>query len=421
MEKVIKLNALDPYIESNVNLQLTQAEKKEEGSVPWIAGPPGMGKSAYFEQVARSKGYGLCVAYMATMLLEQITGLPKVSAHNPLNDWLSQSLSAIKESGKELPGLAGVEIPDFNPPEDKPYTQWSIPELFSFQNMRVMPKDMAKDPILLVLDDAHLINKQIQGYMFQLLTYRSIHGHRIPNNVAIFMAGNRSEDKAGFQQILAPVTNRIFFLDTTNDVEGWIKNYANKHPQVNQRTDIISYLSYYPEQFNSSPMESKAWASPRSWTNAAVQLTNFEATFKTEPNNEQIFQIMKGHIGDEYTGKFIEYRSLLMKWKAGKILDGKEKVNVKTLDKVNSYSLMVALVNELIRDFRVKKFKVEKKDVPRLELFKGIVQDMMKVFKPIVPLGLRMLTIAEAEFGKTKVTDTLLDDKDVLREVSKVL
>ena len=50
---------------------------------------------------------------------------------------------------------------------------WTKPQVFSLNNLHVGCQDIDKDPIILFLDDAHLCNKSIQSYMFQLVRHDS--------------------------------------------------------------------------------------------------------------------------------------------------------------------------------------------------------------------------------------------------------
>ena len=418
MELKIELNDSKKFIENHIAMRDHAIEKNYNHSILWISGSPGIGKSDVFEQICKEHGWGLNVAYVATMLLEQITGLPQVGGYNPALTWLSELVKKLKSLswfGKT------IDLPEVNAPRDSLYTKWSLPELFSFKNLRVRPKDPDKSPMILLLDDAHLCNKTIQGYLFQLLTYRSIHNHKLPDNVSIIMAGNRADDKAGFQQILAPVANRIFFLDVDSNVDAWTKNFAIPR---GLRQDIISFMQYYPTYLQSTPLESRAWASPRSWTNAAYTLDEYEkSSGNTRMDNGSIFQILKGHVGDDYATKFIEYRTLLMQWDAEGILLGRTKVDWNDFikNKVKAYSCITAVTNELIKKMRPKNFKVTKEDKDILDGYRHVIEKMTNVARPIVPLGLKLLIYEEKEKGSVDFTRKVLKGNPVLKELAKVI
>jgi len=174
MQNSLNISEVIPYITRHMTISRESAGNSGSRSILWLSGPSGIGKSDMIRQFCRKRGYGLKVVYMATMMLEQITGLPLVREN---------------KNGNSI--------------------RWSRPEILNFETLEISPA--ANDsPIVLFLDDAHLINRQIQAYLFQLLTYHTIHDHRLPEQAVMLLAGNRSVDRAGFQEILAPVANRIF-------------------------------------------------------------------------------------------------------------------------------------------------------------------------------------------------------------------
>ncbi len=319
-----KLSESRKWIEISTKMQQKAVSNGKTCAYTYLAGPPGIGKSELFEQICAEKGWGLVVKYMGTLQIEQITGLPKATE------------------------------------QDNNFTQWTIPEIFNFKNLRVEPNPRTNDqPIILLLDDAHLCNKTIQSYMFQLLTYRCIHDHILPDNVAIFLAGNRSEDAANFQQILAPITNRIDFKEVYAEVDDWIKNFAIKN---NVRRDIISYLQKTEGSFQTTPVESQAWASPRSWTNASFYMDEAENQLERSLNNDEILNILSGHVGMSQATGFVEFKEYLQKWEADRILTGElQKPDVRNLNRIECYALMTALSNEFIRFLNEENFSNNKR------------------------------------------------------------
>jgi hypothetical protein len=351
---------------------------------------------------------------MATMLLEQITGLPKASGDNGVAEWMSSAIKAARDKPMFKDILSG--IPDLVVEKEPPFTKWSLPELFSFQNLRVIPKNLDTDPMVLLLDDIHLCNKTIQGYLFQLLTYRSIHNHRLPKNVSLFLAGNRSDDKAGFQQMLAPVTNRIYFLDVRSESDDWVENFAIPQ-QV--RTDIITFIQNRPEMLSSPPLENQPWASPRSWTHASLALDQYES--RERLTDEATYHILKGHIGGEYSAKFIEYRALMMKWNAERILNKTERVDIAKLNQTELYALQASMVDYILRRMRKKKFKTDKEDNILINNFKDIIEGIFKKCKVIVPLGLKVLIFGEKQYGKTNIAIKVLKDSPILQKLADLV
>lgn len=381
METSLNLNKAASFISRSVVLQLDANRNGHLTSMPWLSGSPGIGKSEAVRQICRHKGWGLKVVYMATIMLEQITGLPKIGKE--------------EDTGSE-------------------FIRWSRPEIFNFNHLEVVP-DSDQHPIMLFLDDAHLCNRQIQAYMFQLLTYRSIHDHRLPENVAIVLAGNRGNDKAGFQEILAPVANRIFFINIHADIEQWVENYAVSNTI---RSDIITFLQNYPECLIGKPLESGAWPSPRSWSYASMTLDSFGAPL----TDQVIFTVLTGHVGTEATTRFIEYHELYAKWMPAEILNGHNSIRFKSLSKVQCYALLSSCVTYLLKKLREDKFKMTKFMEQLIDNFGSIVVEMIRYHKEIVPLGLKLLLLGErAETGRTKIIQRLTSDRQIIQELFDIV
>ena len=357
-----------PYITRHTDSGLSDGTR----SILWLSGPPGIGKSDLMRQFCRQKGYGLKVVYMATLMLEQITGLPMVQDTG---------------NGKQV--------------------RWSCPEIFNFGVLETAPaNDHA--PIILFLDDAHLCNRQIQAYLFQLLTYRTIHNHRLPKRVAMVLAGNRSTDRADFHEILAPVANRIFFVDLRPDVDQWTKDFAL---QMGVRQDIITFLQHYPEYFLGTPMESWAWSSPRSWTYASHTLDACGG----ELDEKTLYIVLSGHVGSDAATKFIEYHQLFAKWDAHRILLEGDAPDTEQLNKIQAYALLSACVAYFLRRLRAVDFKTDPELDQALSALAALIMALSKCHREIIPLGLKTLLLAENQAtGATTMVRRLLTKADAV-------
>lgn len=267
----IPLNEVKPFILANVKLQCERPQTARMS----IIGSPGCGKSDILRQVCEENGWGLAVKYLSNMSMEQITGIP-----------------CRVEAGSGA--------------------QWTKPELFNFDNLDYKPEgyEPGKSVTILLIDDFHLADKIIQKYLFQLLTYKSLNGYRLPENTAIIMAGNKITDKALAHSIPAPVMNRISVYEVKADKDDWIKNFAFKH---GVRHDILTFLEQHPAYLVQTPIESTPWASPRSWTFLSEQMDAYEKLYRSIPI-EKLNLIASGLIGKEYTAEFITYREIFSKW-----------------------------------------------------------------------------------------------------------
>lgn len=266
------INNIKKFIIANVNLQL----KRHTTSRLFMAGSPGCGKSDIMKQLCEDNNWGLKCVYLSNLSLEQLTGIPcKI------------------ESGSEA--------------------VWSKPEIFNFKDLEYKPDnyDENESTTILFLDDIHLADKIFQKYLFQILTYKSLNGYKLPSKCAIILAGNRNTDKALANTIPAPVMNRISVYEVTSDSQDWLKNFAFIN---NVRDDITSFINAKGDKYLSQdPIENTPWASPRSWTFLSEQMDAYEELNGSIKIND-LKTIATGLIGSEYTSEFIAYREIYSKW-----------------------------------------------------------------------------------------------------------
>lgn len=383
----IKLNEVKDYIFSNVMLQCQQLAAPRLA----IQGAPGSGKSDLMRQICEENKWILSVKYLSNMSLEQITGIPC----------------------KVENGSTAI---------------WSKPELFNFDNCEYIPEginpgsEKFDDTIkILLIDDFHLADRIMQKYLFQLLTYKSLNGYKLSNNTAIILAGNRNIDKAGANPIPAPVCNRMMFVEVKADVQDWLDNFAIKN---NIREDIISYLHHHGEgRFSSEPIETAAWASPRSWTYLSYQMDAFEKSFKKLDINT--LKIMaSGLIGPENAGKFIEYRELFTKWDFDKLFKMKfEEVTKKFASEISNnptdvYAIISAGTSWVFEVYKNCNFKIKDEKVVKAVDFLYECMSFMLTFdnkntrrniRPLVAAGCKYILMHQNALKKAgKKVDSLL-------------
>lgn len=406
--KTLKLSESKPHIVSNIQLQIERSSVGQQSPTLWISGPPGLGKSEFMEKLCTENNWGLVTCFLSQMTIDMLSGMPMVKVDSSKKD------------------------------DENLFIPWSVPEVFNFkQNLKVKPTSK-ESPIILFFDDAHLCERGIQKYMFQLLGTKSIHKYTLPPNVAIVLAGNRLSDHAGFQQILAPVANRIRYLDVRYDIDDWINNYAIKNKV---RVDVISFLNENPSLLNTEPLESEPWASPRSWTYASLELDNFEK-IGIPLDQDIIYHVVRGCVGEEPASEFCKYIKLIMKWEAEKILNGtikvvkaeKDKQNIDDivmgkgkdgLNRIDCYSLMVACIGAFIKNMRQNDYKTDKSIKTQLDRIKdNIIIPITHKFKPIIPLGLSLLLNEIETFNPTQtnlILKRLLDDEKIKNIITELV
>jgi hypothetical protein len=152
---------------------------------------------------------------------------------------------------------------------------------------------------ILFLDEPNRGAPDVMQGVFQLLTDRRIHTHKLPDGWFIVMAFNPGDDTALSMNVSttdAAWNSRFIRLHVTHDVEAWMdwgkKN--NIHPTV------LRFIAVHPELLY-APKESGSFPCPRSWEFVSAFLA--KDAFSLEIQGDMI----RGMVGMEAAATFISF------------------------------------------------------------------------------------------------------------------
>lgn len=149
-----------------------------------VMGPPGVGKSELFEQLAKEWGAEYRVFLTATMDPTDIVGVPHekdgVTYFCPPTDWIALTEDCHK---------VGVD---------------------------------PKTPMVAVLDDLPSCNPHVFNALLRPLCNGEVAGSKIRKNVLLAATGNRVEDRAGAAQIPTALANRFMHFSIRIDTNQWV-------------------------------------------------------------------------------------------------------------------------------------------------------------------------------------------------------
>lgn len=196
----------------------------------FLIGPPGIGKTAIMEQVARECKIGL-VAYTITHHTRQ---------------------SAI--------GLPIIEHKNFNG-KNYPVTEYTMSEIIGsiYEQMKVTGYREG----ILFIDEINCVSETLAPTMLQFLQGKTFGNHKVPEGWIIVAAGNPPEYNKSVKEFDIVTLDRVKRIDVAENLSVW-KEYAYKE---GIHGSIISYLDVKKENFYTveTTVEGKRFVTARGW------------------------------------------------------------------------------------------------------------------------------------------------------------
>ena len=177
-----------------------------------LMGPPGIGKTAIMEQVARECGIGL-VAYTITHHTRQSAiGLPYIVHKN--------------FGGK-----------------DYAMTEYTMSEIVASVYDKIETTGIKEG--ILFIDEINCVSETLAPMMLQFLQGKSFGNHKIPSGWIIVAAGNPPQYNKSVRDFDIVTLDRVKKIDVTEDFDVW-KSYGYSK---NIHGAIMTYLEIKKENF----------------------------------------------------------------------------------------------------------------------------------------------------------------------------
>lgn len=311
-----------------------------DSAIPFLRGEPGGGKTESIRHMAAKNGDEFYSLHFALKQPEDLGGIPQ--------------FTTITLDKKEILS-----------------TKWSIPEVL--EHLILMSKEARKKKkkVIFFLDDIHRCGPFHVTALFELLSERKIREIRLPDNVAIVLAGNGSI-KAGAQLTNSAIINRCSVMDVRTDFDYWKDHYALTH---DFNIHILSFLrnERYRHWFHAEEDVNNPWPSPRSWSKLS-NLLNVFLNGKKKLSLDKLEFITQAHVGRDATKDFITYYQIIAKFKVDEIFhkvseDIKDKPTNETIenaikmiqqyDELHQFALSQAMLIEYTQ--KTEKERKEKK------------------------------------------------------------
>ena len=236
-----------------------------KSGVLYITSKPGVAKSAIGRSIAAKMGF----RYMDLRL----------SMVDETDVGLYPSINEVEDNGVKVKCL------DFVVP------RWAI--------------EANKQPTIIHFEELNRASQQVRNAALQLLLERQIGTEFKFNDTVLMMSSGNlgDEDGADVEEFDSALNNRLIHMNHSLSVDEWITGYAEK----NVHRLIVSYIKTHPEQIYKVSDNSKAYATPRSWT----FLSDFiVSNFGEDANPREFLPIVK-EVASSYVGnsalKFVQY------------------------------------------------------------------------------------------------------------------
>lgn len=167
---------------------------------------------------------------------------------------------------------------------------------------------------ILFLDELNSASPAVQAGELSLLQGRLVGQYKLPDNVWIIGAANPTETAVNGWALPAPLANRLLHIymepDNNDFIEGfrqgWGQDITIEEQKV--RAEITGFLSMKKNFIQVIPEDEEtgggAWASRRSWDNAAKNMAFAE--------NEQVQRmILSGFVGEDISEAFFIYKKAI--------------------------------------------------------------------------------------------------------------
>jgi len=192
--------------------------------------------------------------------------------------------------------LDAVDLRGFPVVRDDGVTHWCAPAFLP------RPDD---GPALLLLDELTQSPPPVQAGMLQLFLDRRVGEYALPDDTLILAAGNRAEDRAGVQRLIAPLLNRMLHVELAVDPEEWLVWAAG----AGVIEEVRATIAYRPELlFHHDPKEdTRAFPTPRAWEFAS-------RVYPVTPEGLR-WPLLEGTVGRGATAEFmavVEVRARLV-------------------------------------------------------------------------------------------------------------
>ena len=351
-----------------------------------LMGPPGIGKTAIMEQVAKELGINL-VSYTITHHTRQSAiGLPFISQ-------------------KEYDG------------REYSVTEYTMSEIIASVYEQIEKSGIHEG--ILFLDEINCVSETLAPTMLQFLQYKKFGNHKVPDGFVIVTAGNPPEYNKSVRDFDIVTLDRVKRIFIEEDYNAW-REYAYK---ADIHGSIMSYLEIKKKNFYNivSDVKGKRFVTARGWEDLSQVMKVYEE-LRIPVTKDFVIQYLQD---EEIAGDFANYYELYNKYRniyrIPEILDGTveiEEDSIKDAPFDEKLSLIGLLADALTQEFKSYVYELESQK-QLLEQLKYLREDLKQEKGAAVAILGRLTEAKRRIFERQKELNAL--DKDEIKAASMTI
>jgi hypothetical protein len=159
-------------------------------------------------------------------------------------------------------------------------------------------------PTLIHFEELNRAPQFVRNAALQILLEREIGEFKFNSNVILMASGNLGdEDGTDVEEFDSALNNRLIHINHTLAVDEWIGDFATD----NCHKLITSFIKAHPEQMYKTSDNSKAYATPRSWTMLSEFIVcNYGMDASPRDFLPLLKEVASGYLGNSAM-KFVQY------------------------------------------------------------------------------------------------------------------
>ena len=373
-------NTITAYLEKDENGDFVIPVNKQRPV--FLYGPPGIGKTAVMEQIAKELKIGIVSYSMTHHTRQSALGLPFIKTKT----------------------FGGVEYD---------VSEFTMSEILS--DVYSYIERTGKKQGILFLDEINCVSETLAPSMLRFLQYKTFGSHPVPDGWVIVAAGNPPEYNKSVKEYDIATLDRIQKIDVTADYGVW-RDYA-----INEKIhpSIITYLDSKPTDFyivENTP-DGKEFVTARGWEDLSRLMYSFEKK-NIEIDVEFISQyIQVPAVAGDFASLYKTFKNMREMCSPKNVLEGSFDENFKEKFKNSGVEEKLGFINLLTSNINEALGGCVEKNIAIKEAVKFLKDN--NIFS--LPQEEALATLKNCALNSiiVKITDSIEKDNTTVKEIAE--